>query len=94
VVSDWKAPDIASRDNWRKELFDATRFAPDRGAGVLWDWSRLPEVVCTPGTVWALASAEHRARLAAVPGLALVQAQRGVELWRAAGQPCAAGVAQ
>ncbi len=90
VVSDWRAPDVPLRDNWRKELFDATRFSPDRGASVLWNWSRMPELPCTRGQLWVLAGAAQRARLAALPDLALVHEVNGVQLLRAAGRACPA----
>ena len=95
VVSAWDAPDVAAHDNWRKELFDATRFSPDRGASVLWAWQRLAELPCFSGSfsgrVWIVAAAEHRARLvAAIEGLTLVQAVRGVELVFVPGHACAA----
>jgi 4-amino-4-deoxy-L-arabinose transferase-like glycosyltransferase len=90
VISNWDAPDVAAADNWRKELFDATRFTADRGASVLWTWSRLPEVTCHPGRVWLFAAAEHRPRVeAAVAGLTLVQSQRGMQLFSAPGRACA-----
>ena len=93
VVSAWDAPDVAARDNWRKELFDATRFSadkPDQGASVLWTWQRLAELPCHAGTVWIVAAADHRARLAAaIAGLKLVQAVRGVELLAVPGRSCA-----
>ncbi len=89
VVSAWDAPDVATRDNWRKELFDATRFSPDRGASVLWTWQRLAELPCHAGKVWMVAAAEHRARLTvALAGLALVQTVRGVELLAMPGRVC------
>jgi hypothetical protein len=90
VVSDWLAPDVPLRDNWRKELFDATRFSPDRGASVLWNWSRLPELPCTRGRLWVLAGPAQRARLAGLDGLGLVREVNGVQLLRAEGRDCAA----
>ena len=91
VISDWDDPEISVRDNWRKELFDATRFTADRGASVLWTWQRLPEVTCGTGSVWFVAWQEHRARLAAsIPGLSLVDDVRGTQLLRASGRRCAA----
>jgi hypothetical protein len=60
---------------------------------VLWTWQRLGELPCHAGQVWIVAAAEHRARLAAaLAGLRLVQAVRGVELLAVAGRNCAAGV--
>ena len=86
VVSDWAAPDVALRDNWRKELYDATRFGPNRS--MLWPWSRVDELACQTGRIWIVAAAQHRPRLAAVTGLELVQGVRGVELLSAPGQTC------
>jgi 4-amino-4-deoxy-L-arabinose transferase-like glycosyltransferase len=92
VISDWDAPDVSASDNWRKELFDATRFSADRGASVLWTWARLAEVSCQPGRVWLLAAAQHRPRLeAGVAGLTLVQELRGMQLFSAPGRACAGG---
>jgi 4-amino-4-deoxy-L-arabinose transferase-like glycosyltransferase len=90
VVSDWTAPDLELHDNWRKELHDAARFSPDRGAGVLWPWSRLGELGCGASRTWLLAAAAHRERLAAIPGLRLVLAVRGVELLMLPAGPCPA----
>lgn len=54
VVSDWQAPDIAVKDNWRKELYDAGRFAPDEARLRLLTPSRLTAQICvyTAGSVW------------------------------------------
>ena len=35
VVDDWLNPEIATRDNWRKELHDAAKFDPAVGKQVL-----------------------------------------------------------
>lgn len=35
VVDDWRNPEIPTRDNWRKELYDAAQFEPEVGQGVL-----------------------------------------------------------
>ena len=35
IVDDWKNPEIAVRDNWRKELYDAAQFDPVVGERVL-----------------------------------------------------------
>ncbi len=91
VVSDWTASDIAAHDNWRKELADAARFSPDRGAATLWNWSRLGELGCATPRVWIVTAAEHAARVAAaVPGVAVVEVVRGVELLSAPGHACPA----
>ena len=95
VVAAWDAPDVAAQDNWHKELFDATRFSPDRGASVLWDWQRLAELPCLSGRLWIVMAGPHRARVAAaIEGLTLVQAVRGVELLTVPGRTCAGGAAR
>ncbi len=55
VLQDWDRPDTTSRDNWRKELADAARFAPDRGASVLWTPARFAAELCRPGVIWLIA---------------------------------------
>ena len=90
IVSDWSDPEVQLRDNWRKELYDATRFSADRGAGTLWSWARVSELACTPGRLWVMTVAEHRPRLSTLAGLSLVQTVRGVELHSAPGGACAA----
>jgi 4-amino-4-deoxy-L-arabinose transferase-like glycosyltransferase len=91
VVSAWDDPDLPRHDNWRKELWDAARFSPDRGAAVLWNWGRLAALPCGVPRLWLLAAATHRAPLqAALPGLELVQAAHGVELLTQPGRSCGA----
>lgn len=90
VVSDWSPAEVARRDNWRKELSDAARFSADGGRSVLWDWSRLPDLVCTPGRLWVLANEAQTDRLAAaLPALALVRKVNGVQLLQMPGRRCA-----
>ncbi|MDE2393970.1 MAG: glycosyltransferase family 39 protein [Burkholderiales bacterium] len=79
VLSDWDDPDLPKHDNWKKELFDAGRFAPDGGRSVLWNWSRLPELACG-GRTWIAARPAALARLAALPGLETVFEGRSARL--------------
>jgi 4-amino-4-deoxy-L-arabinose transferase-like glycosyltransferase len=60
VLSDWDHPEIPQRDNWRKELFDAARFAPAAGARVLWSTARAGTLRCGVGTVWFVAPKDWR----------------------------------
>jgi hypothetical protein len=66
VVEDWRDPDIARRDNWRKELVDAARFAVDGGAAVLTDANRFDAGPCARANTWIVATsaAATRYRLA------------------------------
>ena len=91
VLSDWDDPKIAQRDDWRKELFDATRFTADRGRSVLWTWSRVPELPCHGGRLWIVARAGDEARLVALPGLRTVVRGRNSLLLQAPTRQCGAG---
>ena len=87
VASDWADPDVPRRDNWRKELFDATRFAPALGRELLQPLDALAGTLCGATAVWFIVREADAARLAPVPGAVRVVAGR-VELWRAAGRRC------
>lgn len=63
VVSGWGDPGLPQHDDWRKELFDAARFAPDHGAAVLWRWSRLSQLPCIAGRTWVVSSRQYLSRL-------------------------------
>ncbi|MDQ2150403.1 glycosyltransferase family 39 protein [Alcaligenaceae bacterium C4P045] len=48
ILDDWTSPDIAKRDNWRKELFDAAKFAPPPAGEVLVTPEQLRARMCAP----------------------------------------------
>lgn len=60
VLSDWDDPQIPRRDNWRKELFDAARFASPTRAAPLWRTARAGELLCNAGKVWFVAGKAWR----------------------------------
>ncbi|MCP5247611.1 MAG: glycosyltransferase family 39 protein [Candidatus Accumulibacter sp.] len=64
VVSDWQDADIPLRDNWRKELFDAGRFAPIKAQEVLLLAGELAPRLCAlgSGTVWIWGKTAQAAR--------------------------------
>jgi len=94
VVSDWADPKLPLGDDWRKELFDAARFAPDLGQRLLWPRERLAAILCHPGTVWFVAPDDRVPGLSALPGLNAVAAHDRAQLLRAPGRACAATAAQ
>ncbi|HEX6707724.1 MAG TPA: glycosyltransferase family 39 protein [Albitalea sp.] len=87
VASDWADPDLARRDNWRKELFDAARFDPPRAKQLLWPLARIGELACHPQAVWFVVRPGNESRLSGL-GLEKVHADREVVLWRSAPRPC------
>lgn len=82
VSDDWKAAAEDTRDNWRKEIFDASRFDPARAARTLVDRTELAEVLCVPRTTWIVgANTAHLAN----PWLhhaQLVVVNDGLAAWR------------
>ena len=54
VVDDWANPDIALRDNWRKELADAGRFAQAAAAAALLQPEALAAALCVARTAWVI----------------------------------------
>jgi hypothetical protein len=88
VMSDWTDPEVPRRDNWRKELFDATRFVPDGGRSVLWNWPRLAETACHAGRTWYVTGAAQLQRLHGLAGLETVLAGRNALLLRGDRRAC------
>ena len=90
VASRWDDPSIPHRDNWRKELADTARFAPDLAARLLYPLQDLPQLVCRGQTVWLVVGHDDAALVAEVPGASLQLKGRHAQLWRAPARPCTA----
>ena len=90
IASSWSDPDLPKRDNWRKELFDAARFAPGLGRTVLWPLERLGSLPCSSAAAWFLIEPQHAPRVLSLPGASRVYVDAHTELWRAPGRPCQA----
>ena len=56
VLGDWDSPAIDPRDDWRKELRDAARFAGPGAASPLWPLSRGAELWCHNEPTWFVAA--------------------------------------
>jgi len=54
VVTDWNSPKIALHDNWRKELYDAGKFAPAKAAKLLVTPGMFHKQLCRrrPENLW------------------------------------------
>ncbi len=87
VASDWADPDLPKRDNWRKELVDAARFAP-QDAALLLPLAELPRLVCRGQRVWLVEYNAAAPRAAQVPGAQRVLQGRHAQLWRAEARRC------
>jgi len=85
VVNDWDNPDVAIRDNWRKELFDAAKFNPQLGEQVLVTPAQFQARLCAAPDgrrFWVRGNNEDRARYAVLTGMKLVYASSNHALWR------------
>lgn len=88
IASAWSDPRWATQDNWRKELTDAARFEPARGAEVLRPLAQLQALGCGPSGTWWIAAPAHATDVQQVPGARLVWAGRTVQLWWSAARNC------
>jgi 4-amino-4-deoxy-L-arabinose transferase-like glycosyltransferase len=89
VASRWDDPEVPKRDNWRKELYDATRFDPALGRRVLWPLDRLAELTCGPGAAWFVVGPSQAMQFVApLAGAQRVYGDRTSELWRVPARAC------
>ncbi|GMV45882.1 MAG: hypothetical protein AMXMBFR66_12800 [Pseudomonadota bacterium] len=80
VLADWNAPGFAERDDWRKELRDAARFEPARGAQLLWPLERTAALACSAQRLWWVAAHDWQPP-AAAGGATRVLQGRSAALW-------------
>ncbi len=62
VLNDWADPGIAHGDDWRKEIADAAKFAPQLAHALLRSPSALEQIVCHHAATWVVAQASMQAR--------------------------------
>jgi 4-amino-4-deoxy-L-arabinose transferase-like glycosyltransferase len=84
VVDQWDNQALTSRDDWRKELFDAEHFQSRSVAPVLVLPSALPGLLCTGKTTWLVGDASVAARYPVLSAATVVARHGTVVLWRLA----------
>lgn len=82
VVDDWDDPEIALRDNWRKEMSDAGEFSRQRAEQLLMTPAALPAALCRQPVSWVVASEALRKRYDFLAQAEAVLTLRGETLWR------------
>jgi 4-amino-4-deoxy-L-arabinose transferase-like glycosyltransferase len=82
VVDDWNNPEIALRDNWRKEIVDAGKFAPELAGRLLLTPEALPAALCSLPVSWVVGSEDQRERHTFLAQAEPVYSIRGETLWR------------
>jgi 4-amino-4-deoxy-L-arabinose transferase-like glycosyltransferase len=84
IVEDWSNPEVQSRDNWRKELADAGRFAAPAARSLLIKPSGLAAPLCQSPISWVMGPADAPDELAFLRVAQAVSTVRGTTLWRVA----------
>jgi 4-amino-4-deoxy-L-arabinose transferase-like glycosyltransferase len=83
VVERWDDEALMrSRDNWRKELFDARRFNPELGTRTLITPERLTPTLCAQPRSWIIGFSQADASYPDLRAAELVREWRGSSLWR------------
>ena len=89
VLSDWHDPAIARHDNWKRELAEATPFAPQLAASLLVDEKTGLALRCGHPRLWAVVKRDDEAGVAALPEATRVALAGSAALWRIEGNDCA-----
>lgn len=87
VSADWMPASVAQRDDWRRELYEAGRFDPERSAALLIDVRRLPAALCVPHATWLIGASEAPEVLPWLSQAELVAVDGDTAVWRFAGSP-------
>lgn len=84
VVEDWSPAKVQERDNWRKELADASRFAEAEAAAVLLQPAALPAALCAARVGWVIGSKSTAEKYPFLQASELVSSVRDTRLWKVA----------
>lgn len=85
VVDDWLNPEVPTRDNWRKELYDAARFDPATGAEVLIGPAEFNARLCKApdgARYWVWGTASDNQAYAPLRGLEPAVSSAKHAMWR------------
>jgi 4-amino-4-deoxy-L-arabinose transferase-like glycosyltransferase len=82
VVENWQDSRILQKDSWRRELFEAAAFDPDRGKALLLAPEDMPVfLACATRPVWLIVASASEAKLPKI-GLERVAQVGNDSLWR------------
>ena len=80
IVDGWDDPALTGKDTWRKEVFDAGSFAPERARTLLIKPADLPALLCRSPVSWVIGSPAAVLRFPQLAQSSVLLSQRGVEL--------------
>ena len=82
VVTNWSDPALYQRDDWRRELAEAGRFATATSAAVLLEPTALAATLCASPIAWVIGDSSAGARYPFLNSALPVFAHRGATLWK------------
>jgi hypothetical protein len=82
VVDHWQRADVATRDNWRKELADASQFAHAAAAQALVLPDDLAAWLCGSAVSWVIGPAAAAGQYPFLQAAAFVSSTGDARLWR------------
>jgi hypothetical protein len=82
VVENWRDSRVMQKDSWRRELYEAAAFAPDRGKALLLAPEDMPVfLACATRPVWLIVASASEAKLPKI-GLERVAQVGNDSIWR------------
>ncbi len=90
VFGDWRPEVVGARDNWRKELHDASQFEPALRAKTLVDLTGVAAVLCAPHVTWIVGALDSSVGYPWIAGAQLVAFDHHAAVWRFAGSDATA----
>ncbi|MDY0743956.1 glycosyltransferase family 39 protein [Paucibacter sp. R3-3] len=88
AVDDWRPELMRQRDDWARELADASLFDPRRGGELLLAPQQVPALLCRGHAAWAVTQRDSIKLLKGLAHPALVATQGEWQLWRLPPQAC------
>jgi hypothetical protein len=82
VVESWRDSRVMQKDSWRRELYEAAAFEPDRGKALLLAPEDMPLfLACATRPVWLIVASASEAKLPKI-GLERVAQVGNDSIWR------------
>jgi 4-amino-4-deoxy-L-arabinose transferase-like glycosyltransferase len=81
ILDDWKQAATEQRDNWRKELSDASVFAPAVGRQLLVLPEHTAQILCTAAPIWVVGDKNASSEEPILAAAEQIAAQGDTRLW-------------
>ena len=84
IEEDWDADWLQRKDTWRRELYEAAKFSPERGKFVMLRLTEVRAALCSDRTVWIVGADAERANHPELNMLETVARKGRFVAWRSA----------